>query len=294
MKKIPRNARILSVSHNDMDGAGCQILLGSIYKNIDYMNFAYGDVVDKGLMAIDGDAYDYIFVTDISPKIEEVLDRFDNLILIDHHQNAKNNPKKNRFVNKNYSATFLTHHFLKKMYGEERMKPYTKLVKIINDYDMWKLKYKGSIYMNYIYGLYNMEKFRERFKDGDIKLTKKENDYIRQKVKEFDEQYEELEIYEFDDINACMFQSNVFINEFSHRLMNEEGYDVVFFNTTKNYKLAIRSSIDFNFGEYFREKGIGGGHEKAAGIDTQSEEAMQETLDKLEKDLYKDIPSIRR
>lgn len=295
MKKIPRNSRILSISHNDLDGVGCQILLGRIFKNIHYINLAYGDVVDKELMATDEEDYDYIFVTDISPNIQEVLDRFDNLILIDHHQNAENNPKKNRFVNKKYSATFLTNHFLKKMYGEECMKEYSKLVKLINDYDMWILKYKGSTYMNHLYSLYNAEKFRDRFKRGNITLTKKEVDYLHGVKAKFDSMYDELELYELESINACFFMSDVYVNELSHKLMVEEGYDFVIFNTTKNYKLSIRSMMDdFNFGLYFKDLGIGGGHKKAAGASIKTEDEMQQKIEFIEKDLYEKLPSIRK
>ena len=49
MKKIPKNARILSVSHNDLDGVGCQILLGSVFRNIEYRNCSYYNI-DKELM----------------------------------------------------------------------------------------------------------------------------------------------------------------------------------------------------------------------------------------------------
>lgn len=294
MKKISRNARVLSVSHNDLDGVGCQILLGGVFKNIEYINSSYYSI-DKDLFTIDEDDYDVIFVTDISPKTPEVLDRFKNLILIDHHQTAENVPEKNRFVNKKYSATYLVKHFLEKMYGKDKLKRFTKLVKLINDYDLWILKYKGSTAMNDLYSMYNAEKFRERFRHGDITLRKNEIDYLKSVKEKFDKLYDELEVIEFEDVNACFFVSDIFVNEFSHKLMTEEGYDFVMFNTLKNYKISIRSMMeDFNFGLYLKDLGIGGGHKKAAGVDLASEKEMNDKVDFLVKDLYEKIPSIRK
>ena len=296
MKKISLNAKIMSVSHNDLDGVGAQILLGGVFKNIEYINSSYHSI-DKDLMTLNADDYDYIFITDISPNVAEILDRFDNVILIDHHQTAKhlNNPKKHHFINTKYSGTYLTNHFLIKMYGEDKVARFSKLVKLINDYDMWILKYKGSKALNDLFSLYNDEKFRERFRHGKLNLTVTEKEYLNNIQEKFDKIYNELVIEEFETINACWFESDIFVNEISHKLMMEEGYHCVMFNTLKNFKVSIRSKMDdFNFGLYLKETGIGGGHKKAAGIDVSTQEEMNSIVDSLEKDLYKLIPSIRK
>jgi oligoribonuclease NrnB/cAMP/cGMP phosphodiesterase (DHH superfamily) len=294
MKKIPKDAKILAVSHDDLDGVGCQILLGGVFKNIEYRNCSYFNI-DKELMAIDSKDYDYVFVTDISPKIHEVLDDFDNLILIDHHQNAKNDPTKHRYVNKKYSATYLTNHFLKKMYGEDKLKRFSKIVTLINDYDMWILKYKGSKALNDLFSLYNSKKFRQRFRSGKLSLTKHEKDHLQGVQDSFDKLYDEIVIEEFEKINACWFEADIFVNEIAHKLMMEEGYDCVMFNTLKSYKVSIRSKMDdFNFGLYLKENDLGGGHKKAAGINVNTQEEMNNIVDFLEKDLYEKIPSIRK
>lgn len=295
MKKIPLDATILSVSHNDLDGVGAQILLGGVFKNIDYINSSYYSI-DKDLMTLNPDDYDYIFITDISPSCSEILDRLDNSILIDHHQTAKHihDPKKHRFINTKYSGTYLTHHYLNKMYGGDKLNRFNKLVKLVNDYDLWILKYKGSKALNDLFSLYNDEKFRERFRHGKLALTVTEKEYLGNIQKDFDKIYNELVVEEFETINACWFESDIFVNEISHKLMMEEGYDCVMFNTLKNFKVSIRSNMDdFNMGMYLKEKGIGGGHPKAAGIDVSTQEEMNSIVDSIEKDLYDKIPSIR-
>lgn len=296
MRKIPLNAKILSISHNDLDGVGAQILLGGVFKNIEYINASYYNI-DKHLLSVNSDSYDYIFVTDISPSMVEVIEPIKNAILIDHHQTALflNDPKNHRYINTKYSGTYLTNHFLEKMYGEEKMKPFSKLVKLINDYDMWILKYKGSRPLNELYTLYNAEKFRQRFKTGDLRLTKKEKQYLKDIEEQFKKVYDEIEIIEFNTINACFFQIDVFVNEISHKLLHEEGYDIVFFNTLKGYKISMRSKLDnFNLGTYLKENNLGGGHPKAAGISVKNEEDMTRVLDKIENDLYNMLPEIRK
>lgn len=292
--KIPIDSKILSISHNDLDGVGCQILLGAIYKNITYMNLSYLDI-DKRLLNLDETKYDFIFVTDISPNVVEVMDRFDNLILIDHHQTAEHNPKKNRFVKTTHSATYLTHHFLTRKYGDSIMSKYTKFVTLVNDYDMWELNYKGSKPLNDLYRKYNANKFRERFKSGILKLSKSEIDYIKRVKSNFNKIYNEIEIYDFESINACYFLSDTLVNEIAHKLLHTDGYDCVFFNTMKSYKLSVRSKLeDFNFGVYLKDKGVGGGHKQAAGIDVGTEEELNTMLNNIEEWLYQDIPSIRK
>ena len=294
MKKIPTDAKILSISHNDMDGVGAQILLGAVFKNITFACVGYYEI-DKVLLGLNGGKdYDYVFLTDITPTVHEIVDGFDNMIVIDHHQNMPNNPKKNIFINHKHSATYLTKYFLEKLY-KIKLSKYDDLVKYIDDYDMWRLKYKGSKRLNSIYSHLSEEKFRKRFMSGELKPTKSEKEYVLRVEKEFDEMYDNLEITEYEKINGCVFSGDTQVNELAHRLMNEDGYDFVIFNTTKNFKLSIRSVIqDFNFGVYLKERGIGGGHKLAAGINTGTEEEMISMLNNLEDELYEAIPSIRK
>lgn len=293
MKKIPLESKILSLSHNDMDGVGAQIILGAIYKNITYICIKYQEI-DKVLSGMNCDEYDYVFLTDITPSKHELLDKFNNVIVIDHHENMENNPSKKVFINRKHSATKLVKHFMEKMYDVE-LSDYDDFVKYVNDYDTWTLKYKGAKRMNLLYTYYSEDKFRNRFKSGNMKLTDKEKNYILESEKKFVELYENLEIIEFEKINGCVFYHDEVINELAYRLMKEEGYKIVLINTTKNYNLSLRSSLDdFNFGKYLREKGWGGGHKQAAGIKCENEKELTEILIAIEKDLYKRIPSIRK
>jgi len=296
MKEISVNSKVLSISHNDLDGCGSAILLGAVFNDIEYTVCSYYNI-NETLIKINPKDYDWIFITDISPTLPELLDRLPNSILIDHHQTAKHlhNPKKHRYINLKYSGTYLTKKFIDKMYGKDLLVRYTKMSVIINDYDMWIHKYPISKELNDVYGLYDHELFRKRFKDGIIKFSKRELNHIQSVKDHFDETYENLEILEFDTIDSCFFMADTLVNELSQRLMEEEGYEFVFFNTTKNYKISVRSTMDdFNFGEYFKELGIGGGHPKAAGINADSEEEMNKRITFIEQDLYDKIERVRK
>jgi len=296
MKHIDRNSKILSITHNDLDGVGCAILLGAVFENITYTSASYQDI-DRVMIGVDKDDYDYIFITDISPNIPESLDRLDNFILIDHHQTALglHNPKRNYFVNTKYSGTMLVKMFLDKMYGVELLEQYTKFVTLINDYDLWIHKYPQSKHLNTLYSYYKEEPFRKRFSTGNLSLTKNEKKRISDWEKKFETRYDELELMEFEKINACMFKSRILVNELSHKLLYDDGYDFVFFNTGQTYKVSVRSKHkEFNIGVFLKELGIGGGHPMAAGIEASSESESVERLLLFEKEVYKKLPSVRK
>jgi oligoribonuclease NrnB/cAMP/cGMP phosphodiesterase (DHH superfamily) len=291
--KISRKSKVLNITHCDMDGCGCSILLGAIYEDLTVIQASYNNI-DTYLYNTDESEYDYIFVTDIYPVVSEVLDKFTNLILIDHHQSAVNNLEKRHYVNKKYCATYLTHHFLTKMYGDKQMSKFTKFVNLVNDYDMWILKSKGKL-LNDLYGYYNFDSFLKRFYDGDITLKDNEKKYLKNVQLKFDDMYENLEIVEFEKINACFFMCDVFVNELSHKLQTHDGYNIVFYNTTKNYKISMRSNInDFNVGLYLKDNNLGGGHVHAGGINTSTEQDMNNAIDFIENDLYNKLPLIRK
>ena len=76
--KISRKSKVLNITHCDMDGCGCSILLGAIYEDLTVIQASYNNI-DTYLYNTDESEYDYIFVTDIYPVVSEVLDKFTNL-----------------------------------------------------------------------------------------------------------------------------------------------------------------------------------------------------------------------
>lgn len=91
------NARILVLTHTDLDGSGCNLLLKSVFKNVTtkycsngIMSYEIKNAVCNPEVSKD---YDYIFATDISCK-EADAEKIQNnpnhskLIILDHHGSA--------------------------------------------------------------------------------------------------------------------------------------------------------------------------------------------------------------
>jgi len=268
MKKISKTAKILSISHNDWDGVFCQIILGNIYNNITYLNTSFYKI-DSILNSLDYDKYDFIFLTDINPTNLKLLDLSEKIILIDHHESAKeaNNPSKMHFVISNQCAAKLTLKFVEKYYNI-KLNHLHEHCEMVNDYDLWILKNPRSKRLNdLMFYLYRPNKFRIKFFDGRTTFTEDELKWLDERDKEFERLYEGLNVFEFEKLNGCVVESKEFINEICDRLMREESYNIVFCRNPYHGRVSIRHNIEgLDIGTILKEKGIGGGHEKSAGL----------------------------
>lgn len=99
--KINCNNRILLLTHNDLDGSSCAVLLKSLYKDVTIIHCTNSNM-DKTiwnqiqlLLENDDIKYDHVLITDISCSEETaaIIDRYaehHDIHLIDHHQTALN------------------------------------------------------------------------------------------------------------------------------------------------------------------------------------------------------------
>lgn len=262
------NSKILSVSHNDWDGVFSQIILGNVFEDITYLNTSFYKI-DSVLESIDYDKYDFVFVTDINPERKENLDLSEKIILIDHHGSAidAHNPSKMHFVMPGKCAAKLTLQFVEKYYKLNLVHLHEHC-EMVNDYDLWILNNPKSKQLNDVmFYLYRPKKFRDQFFDGRTTFTEKETVWLEEREKEFARLYESLELFDFTKINGCIVQSKEFINEICDKLMKEESYNIVFCRNPYHGRVSIRHNIEgLDIGTILKEKGIGGGHEKSAGL----------------------------
>jgi len=268
LKNIPKDSKVLSISHNDLDGVVSQIVLGHVFKNITYLNTSFYKI-DSVLESIDYDKYDFVFLTDINPERKEKLDLSEKIILLDHHESAldANDPSKMHFVVVGKCAAYLTKKFVEKYYGVD-LPHLDDIVRLTNDYDIWELKYPESKKLNDVmFYLYRPKKFREKFFDGRTTFTEAEEIWLKKRERDFERLYEELNIFEFEKINGCVVESKEFINEICEKLMNEESYTIVFCRNPYHGRVSIRHRIDgLNMGEILKNKGWGGGHSMSCGL----------------------------
>lgn len=271
---MPNIVKVLSVSHSDFDGIVCQILLASVFDNIKFVNTEFYNI-DKTLTELDTAPYDIVFVTDISPKYEQLLYKTDNIVLIDHHSTTFHKPKAKKYVyqDKNTCAALLVKTYLEKTYQAD-LSNFNLLVKYTNDYDTWQLKHPKSTFINELYkNKYDILEFRNRFLTGNCKLTKEECKFIRARKNRFATEYTNAELFNFDGkVKGCIVNVEGFINEIADKLIKDEDYKIVFVRY-KN-RCSIRHRVKgLHIGKMLTALGYGGGHELAAGM-FEGDEAM--------------------
>ena len=294
-KILNRNNRILSVSHLDLDGVGCSIVLQNIYKNIEFKSLKYGDV-DEFLKTVNFKNYDCVILTDISPEHIETFDLSDKIFLLDHHETALkfHCPEKNRLINTKNSASVFVKEFFEKLFNLD-FYYLNDLISIIDDFDTWKLKDSRSRPFNELYFKMYESDFRRRFGNGNTKLTQEEIDYVLQRKKEFNKVYENLDIWELDSINACFVISTNFINDICHKLMDEKGYQLTICINPKSRSCSVRTKEDcLDVGKVLEILGIGGGHKKSSAFRLSENEEVSHKIDMIEKYLYYNYEDIRK
>ncbi len=288
MKQIPLDSKILSVSHNDLDGAAAQIVLANVYQNISFVNQAFYRI-DSCLESINYDLYDYVFLTDISPSKKEYLDISDKIVLLDHHGSAQEytDPSKHRYVVTGGCAAKLTKRFCEKMYGID-LSHLNDLVYLTNDYDLWIHDDPRSKMINdLMFYKYREKKFRDLFHNGRVEFTAEENTYLEERAKRYEKIYQAMDLYEFESINGCVVQEREFINEIAERLMKEEGYRFIVIRNPSHGRVSIRHNLDdLDIGQVLKDLDWGGGHPKAAGMFSDSQKEFQERIQYIEKKVH--------
>jgi hypothetical protein len=296
--KISKNSKVLAMVHNDMDGHTCAIVLANVFNNIRVISATFTNI-DTIIKNQNFEDYDVVFMCDVYPKDENIIKQIPNLIMLDHHAtNSFHDPKKFRIVAEEMSATMLTHLYIQNLMKVD-LSHLNNLVYIVNDYDMWIHKNYKSKMLNELFFFYKADKFRERFMDGDTRLTEKEIAFIRKRKKEFIDAYEHLEVYDMSKINACFFivETGGFINDLCEALLKKEKYDVVFCQNTYNGNISVRTNKEeIDLGALFTEAGIGGGHAASSGLRTveNTPEATKDVLKVAEYELLKAYPQIAK
>jgi oligoribonuclease NrnB/cAMP/cGMP phosphodiesterase (DHH superfamily) len=287
MKYISQDHRILSIAHNDWDGAFSQIVLGNVFKNIKFIDTSFYKI-DSILESLDYSEYDYVFLTDIHPDSQNNLYLSEKIILIDHHESAieYNDPSKMHYVIPGKCGSLLTLNFVEKYFKIELTHLHEHCT-LVNDYDMWILDDPRSKKLNdLMFFKYRPKKFRELFFDGRVDFTEEENLWLEQRKKKFEDLYDSLEVFEFEKLPGCIVQTREFINEICQKLMEEENYNIIFVRNPSTNRVSVRHNLDnLHAGNILKAHGWGGGHAQSAGFFTNDFFDFQEKVKILEKDM---------
>ena len=228
--------RILSISHFDLDGFGCQFCIGEKFKkhDITYKNCGYSKL-GKIINEIDFEKFDIIFITDLNISVEQqelLYNKLKNFngkfIYIDHHQYdngteyldlIKENKNFKVIIDDTKSATLKTYETLK--LENENLK---KLCELIDVYDMWRTEDKRFKISNYFNSWYwdNIEIFRDVIIKNNYKISPLKNELkeLKPKIKQyFNENMNKLYFYD-DNHNVLISFTYKYMNHFEEMFPN--------------------------------------------------------------------------
>ena len=265
-KGLNKNSRICQITHKDMDGAGCTIILQNVFKNLKTFWATYTDIDDIVSKLVNDKDFDFIFITDVCPSKMVSLD-YDNVILLDHHGDRleRNRPEKHQYVIQGYSGTLLVKKFIEN-YFKIKLNHLNDLVYLINDYDLWNLKNSKSTFLNTLFYKYWQNGFVNRFYSGNTRLNKEEIQFLREKRIDYKNIYENLKVFQLESINSAFFETELYINELCHDLLKQYNFDIVIARNLRKKSISFRTAKKtLNLGEILTKFG-GGGHGQAGGI----------------------------
>jgi len=289
-------SNVLSISHFDFDGVSCAIALAGYFKNLKCKSCTFSNI-DGMLKKTNFDDYDAVFLTDCHPKDEHLMNISDKLIVLDHHPFVDEITRENVYSITDNCAAILTKNWLEATYNIS-ISHLDTFLKYTDDYDRWIHQYKKSKMIECLFWRYGYYNFKDRFITGSTQFNQDEITYIRQQMADFNKIYNELELFEFESINACLTSTNKFINDISDKMLYYDNYQLTVVRNSKSGHTSVRTRKDnnINIGEILKDLDIGGGHPKAGGlaVDHKELETLIIDLNKLEKYLYDNFKEIRK
>lgn len=263
---------ILHITHNDLDGAGCSVLMKKFLEP-DFTVYLNYDEIDNFIIN-NSHKYHKIIITDLSPSLEvaKFLVESVDVLFIDHHITSEHLVEYfDSFHDTTKSGTLLTFEWL--MENNFKCGSYRTFAESVNDYDMWHLRIADSLKLNMLFSLLGIDRFVERFlKNSSVKFDSREallldieeeakNKYLSNGLKN---------INLFTDKQGRIFAvifAEKYNSELGHYIVNNsEASYVVIINAQKK-KISLRSKAEIDVSEIAVQNG-GGGHKNAAGFST--------------------------
>jgi len=312
------NKKFWIITHCDLDGGSSAICI------INYIKQKYGrnseiklafktykninEFVERILET--ADQYEKIFISDISVS-EYIADGFpDNIILLDHHDTAKNLIKyKNCIVDvsgKECGASLCYYHLLKK--EGFKYDHLTQLVAITRTYDLWinNSLTHVSKNLNFIFYDYWGDKFCERFENGFDGFNDYEKKFLKERWDGVLRQQKEAVLIDLLDNEVNKKLKNklcLYITEEKHLKSGDNNELCDYVLNTLNYEAIIcviprRNQLSIRIKPTLAEKGIhvgklceefhkvyeytsnGGGHAAAGGAHYEDENKLELLCDK--------------
>lgn len=266
----------LHISHNDLDGLGCGVLIKKFMPgNIKTAYLGYDDI-DRYIEE-NYHYYDRIIITDVSPQYGtvEMLAGEKDVLIIDHHASS-DALKDFHFTHHDITkcATMLTYEYLlQKGFKSEE---YEEFARCINDVDMWFLKREDSLKMSVLFNLMGITRMEERFLSSPyttftdteklmITLEEERRDnYIKKAMRNIET------IKDKDGLTVTVVFAESYASELGNYIISEDISDYVMLINAQSKKVSLRSRKDVDI-RHIAERNGGGGHKNAAAFSIKNE-----------------------
>lgn len=288
--KMGKN-KILNITHYDLDGVGCAIVLNEIY-NCTSIPTGYNDLtehISSLNQFITSDITD-IYITDLQVTQEQLIliykycKQYPNIkwTIIDHHDNMidyidqiniklqTNNI--NNQIKYIYSKKLCGTGLTCKLFAHVLPPHIIELCRIINIYDLWKMEhsdFNNSIILNNLFWEYKFWKFLNTFSDINTSVNSphivRDIKRILENKSKYIDQIRKSNCILLTD-TWCISFADLYINEFSILIPNKYYY--INITSKGNISLRIHPLLDIpNIIEDFKQYAIQfeptnyGGHE---------------------------------
>ena len=292
-------AQIVNVSHYDLDGVGCQVLIKHLFDNglnqIEFKQCGYGKI-NNMIRNATSDLSKWLVVTDISPDeswAQELIQDFPSKLMIDHHETAVHlhDPENNIHITPgDKSATRLLRDYFNVAYPDIDLSVYDRMVELIDDYDTHRLEYKESTGLNFLYwgffGKFGHDSMRDRLFNKPFEFTPLEQAFIDKSWDEVHAIYNTLDGIQLDIIKGVVVMLSDHINEVIDLIIGN-GTPIVFCVIRQSSQVSVRHQIDgINIGSILKDLGIGGGHANAGGFNVPAGSSLKDTILSVEEAIF--------
>lgn len=274
--------KILIITDSDLDGASCNLVLRwalpttyditTIFTTVTKFRNELLDWLKKDKLS----NYDLVFICDLDVSSSCELIDFNNVYIIDHHESHNSDVYKlcKRQIKKAKSATGMIYELF--LANKNISKEKLSLIKLVDDYDSFTLKYKQSKELNIIYWSLGGNKplvYCEEFKDGFTGFTKFQVNTIQLYNNKLEKIIKSLQLYNGKvtyngNLYKCIATFAEFaINDIAEYLSKLPDNDIVLIVNLKSETVSIRKSktCNVNLSDFAKFIGNGGGHADAAG-----------------------------
>ena len=260
-------------ANSDLDGAGSTILMGNVFKNIEYTGVFFGDFEEKYLEWLEenSESYKKIFIIGMSLS-QSTLNKIDSdKVVIINDRNDELVAKKAKMIDDESSSCIrvIYNMFKEKVTFSTNLK---RLVLYVDDYNSYALKSKEAKYINGLYRKSGSSKFYSivnRFWDGYDGLSTREQEKAEAFAKEIDTELNNLSLYvkEEDGIKIMATFSDLSVNEIAGGILNAYDSDVVIVIGLRNRFVSFRKRVSSLADIAYLAENLcnGGGGEFAAG-----------------------------